>query len=171
MLTLPVLVLAGCATMNVSSYAERNFDPARYRTYGWGPSEELRTGDARLDNNELFDAAVRADVERALAAKGFVKAATGTPDLLVHYHASVGQEIDVREIDRGYAYCEDFDCRPYVYEAGTLFIDLVDPATRRLMWRGWAEGSVEGVIDDQTLLERRIADAVDRIAARLPRAM
>lgn len=170
-LLLPVVLLTGCATMNVDSYTEQNFDPQRYRTYAWAPIEELRTGDARLDNNEFFDTTVKEDVERALASKGFVKAAGGKPDLMVHYHASVTQEIDVREIDRAYAYCENFDCRPYVYDAGTLFIDLVDPATNRLVWRGWAEASVDGVIDDQDLLDQRIGEAVEQIGARLPRAM
>jgi hypothetical protein len=168
-LMLPVL-LTSCATMNVNSYRERNFDPQRYRTYAWAPAEELRTGDPRLDNNQIFDAAVREDIERLLASKGFMKAGTGKPDLIVHYHASVSQEIDVRELDRDYDYCENFDCRPYVYDAGTLFIDLVEPDSNRLVWRGWAEGSVDGVIDNQELLDARIAEAVEQIGQQLPRA-
>ena len=33
--------------------------------------------------------------------------------------------------------------QPYVYEAGTLLLDFVDTRTNRVVWRGWAEGSVE----------------------------
>jgi Domain of unknown function (DUF4136) len=48
-------------------------------------------------------------------------------------------------------------------------LDLVDAPTDTLVWRGWAEGSIQGAIDDQTLMEERIDEAVARILARLPR--
>lgn len=168
LLTLSVTALAACATMDVNSYAAPEFEPRQFRTYAWGPTDGS-TGDARLDNNEFFDAAVRADVERALAARGFVKV-SGEPDILVHYHASFTQKMDLRDLDLDYDYCDDNDCRPSVYDAGTLIIDLVRPGTNKLVWRGWAEGSMD-VIDNQDLLEERVAAVVARIAERLPRAM
>jgi len=170
LLAASAMLASACATMDVNSYAARDFTPQQFRTYAWGPNDISGTGDARLDNNEFLDAAVKSDVERELTARGFVKA-TGEPDLLIHWHANVVQEIDVRDLDREYEYCQNYDCRPYVYDAGTLFIDLVHAATNRLVWRGWAEGSVEGVVDNQDLLEERVSIAVARIAERLPRAM
>jgi hypothetical protein len=164
-------MVAACATMNVSSYVERGFEIRQYRTVDWGPPDTFSTGDPRLDNNRFFDERVRMQVEKELAARGFEKESSGTPDLLVHYHASVRQEIDVRDLDREYAYCEERDCRPYVYDAGTLFVDLVDPRTNKLVWRGWAEGSVEGGIDNQDWMEARVDEAVKRILARLPRRL
>jgi hypothetical protein len=166
-----ILLTAGCASMNVSAYVERGIDIRQYHTYNWGPPDTFSTGDARLDNNRFFDERIRAQVERGLASRGFQQATSGTPDLLVHYHASVTQEIDVRNIDREYAYCDDADCRPYVYDAGTLFVDLVDPRSTKLVWRGWAEGSMDGVVDDQEWLEARIDEAVARILERLPRGL
>jgi hypothetical protein len=44
----------------------------------------------------------------------------------------------------------------------------VDPRSNRLIWRGWAEGSFEGVIDNQEWLEKRIDETVARIMDRLP---
>jgi hypothetical protein len=164
-------MVAACATMNVSSYVERGFEIRQYRTFGWGTADTFSTGDPRLDNNRFFDERVRMQVEKELAARGFEKELSGTPDLLVHYHASVKQEIDVRNLDREYAYCEERDCRPYVYDAGTLFVDLADPRTNKLVWRGWAEGSVEGMIDNQDWMEARVDEAVTRILARLPRRL
>jgi uncharacterized protein DUF4136 len=58
-----------------------------------------------------------------------------------------------------------------VYDAGTLFVDLVDTRTNRLVWRGWAEGSVDGVIDNQEWMEQRIDHVVTRILQRLPRGL
>ena len=37
------------------------------------------------------------------------------------------------------------------------------------VWRGWAEGSIEGAIDDQQWMENRIDRAVTQILAKLPR--
>jgi hypothetical protein len=80
----------------------------------------------------------------------------------------VSQEIDIRQLDHPSSPCADHDCRPFIYDKGTLFVDLVDPHTHKVIWRGWAEGSIDGVIDHQAWLESRIDDAVAAILARLP---
>lgn len=165
---LSAALATGCASIRIGSFVERGVDIRQYHSYSWGPPDTFSTGDPRLDNNRFFDERVRAQVEKALAARGFSKAAAGDPDLLVHYHASVAQEIDVRNIDTRYGYCAQADCRPFVYDAGTLFVDLVDPGTNKVVWRGWAEGSVDGVIDNQAWMEARIDEAVARILAKLP---
>jgi hypothetical protein len=165
--TAVLAVLVGCAPVRVNSYAERAVDFSRYRTYAWSPTAHGPTGDPRLDNNRFFHERVIADVDSGLAARGYEKAATGEPDLVVHYHASVTQEIDLSVVDA--PYCDTNDCRPHVYEAGTLLFDLVDARTNRIVWRGWAEGSIEGIIDNQDLMEERIDQAVTRILAQLPR--
>jgi hypothetical protein len=155
--------------MTVKAYPERGFDPAQFHTYGWDEADSRYTGDPRLDNNPFFFARVQADVEKALAAKGFEKTTSGTPELLIHIHASVTQRIDVSHADEDYVDCED--CEPSAYEAGTLVLDFVDKRTNRTVWRGSAEGSLEGVIDNQDWLEARIDEAVTRILERLPSAV
>jgi hypothetical protein len=170
------LWLGGCATMTVNS----NFEGApaaqgQLRSYAWGPSDTTSTGDPRLDNNRFFDERVRAQVEKQLALRGFEKAASQPPDLLVHYHASITQEIDVRDLDKteprsdSDAQSVPPTCRNCVYDKGTLFIDLVEPNSHRLVWRGWAEGSVDGVVDNQKWMESRIDETVAKIFTRLPK--
>jgi hypothetical protein len=63
------------------------------------------------------------------------------------------------------------DCIPYVYDAGTLLLDLVDAKSNPLVWRAWAEGSIDGAIDNQDWMEARIDEAVGKIVARLPRRL
>lgn len=161
------LVLASCAAMSISSYVARDADFNRYRTYAWGPADTFGTGDPRLDNNTLFLERLQTAVDKELAARRFEKTSSGAPDLLIHYHASVSQRVDVNGADQKYGYCDD--CRPFVFDAGTLTVDLVDSRTNKLVWRGWAEGSLDGIIDDQKSMEQRIDDAVARILAKLPR--
>ncbi len=91
--------------------------------------------------------------------------------MLVHYHASITQKIDVRDRPGETAHCVQEDCGPFVYDAGSLVVDLTDSRTNRLLWRGWAEDSVDGMIDDQNYMERRIDAAVSRIMERLPRGL
>jgi hypothetical protein len=167
-LALAALVLTGCATMSIGSFAARNADFRQYRSYTFGAADTFSTGDPRLDNNEFFHNRVRADIAERLAARGFERRESGEPDLIVHYHASVTEELDIAATDRAYGYAEEGDDRPTVYDAGTLTIDFVDPGTKRVVWRGWAEGSLEGVVDDQAWLEERIDSAVSRILQRLP---
>jgi len=157
------VALAGCAS-TVSSYVARGVDLRAPRTYNWAPVEPRPTGDPRLDNNRFFEERVQAAVEKQLADRGFAKSAS--PDFLVRYHASVTQEIHVGGAERD-GQCEE--CRPEVFDEGTLLIDLLDAGTDRLLWRGWATGSVDGVVDDQKWMEQRIDDAVARIMRELPR--
>jgi len=158
--------LTACASMDVRSFVERGADVTRYRTYTWAAPDAQATGDPRLDNNPFFHERIQRAVEQRLNARAFEKTTADPPDLLVHYHASVTQQINSNGADQPYVSCED--CKPYVYDAGTIVVDLVDARTHRLVWRGWAEGSIDGVVDDQAWMEKRIDEAVARILERLP---
>lgn len=160
------LALAGCATTGVRSYLERGSDVGLYRTYAWGPPAVQTTGDPRLDNNRFFQERLEAAMELQLAARGFEKSAAA-PDLLIRYYASVEQQVNANGADRPFVSCED--CRPFVFDAGTIVVDLIDARTERLVWRGWQEGSIDGVIDNQQGMEKRIDQAVARIIEQLPR--
>jgi hypothetical protein len=165
-------ILTGCASMKVTSYTEPGIDFTQYRTYNWEPVAPLSTGDPRLDNNPFFQERVQVDVEKQLATRGFEKTTSAMPDLLIRYHASVRQRLEVNSTGRDTnGYCLSDDCRPYVYDKGALVLDLVDARTDRLIWRGWAEGSVEGTIDNQEWMEQKIDEVVARILERLPRRL
>ena len=162
------VVLGSCAPVRVNSYVGRDVDLRRYHTYAWAPADTFSTGDARLDNNTFFIERVQRAVDGHLRQKGFEKVAGGQPDVVIHYHARIGQRIDSGEFHPGQPGCQAGGCRPSVYDAGTLLIDFMDPRSNQLMWRGWAERGLDGVIDDQTWMDATIDDAVTRIMARLP---
>ncbi len=159
--------LGGCATMQVNSFVERGADVRQFKTYQWGAPDTWSIGDPRLDNNRFFDERVRARVEAELSRRGYEKA-PGKPDFVLHYHASVTQEISSIDLDRSVTPRADEDRRPTVFDKGTLFVDIVEPGSERLLWRGWAEGSIDGVVDNQRVMEEQIDKAVARIIAQLP---
>ncbi len=169
-LAVAVAVLAGCASMNVSSHIERGVNFAGFTTFEWGPPDNLPVGDPRLDNNPFFNDYVTGAIEKKMAEKGFQLSKAGGADLLVHYHASVNQRLDVYRADQPYGYCYG-DCEPQVvdFEQGTLVIDLVDAKTKKVIWRGWAQDTMTGVIDDQERLKKQVDEGVTKMMQLLPR--
>lgn len=170
---LSALALSACAArMTVSSHVEHGLDFSRYRTFDWGPADALPTGDPRLDQDPFFKDHVQGAVERGLSAKGLMLPASGSPDLLIHYHAHISKRIDVNRIDHvyGYGYCSQPGCPSDVvqYEAGTLVLDIVDAKTNQLIWRGWAQNSVADMLEDRDVMAKTIDEAVARMLLRLP---
>jgi uncharacterized protein DUF4136 len=162
-LLLALAAAPGCAPIHVHAYAERGVSWT-FRTYAWAPDAAVATGDPRLDNNRFFIDQVRASVDRELAARGFELAPGAAPDVLVHFHASITQEIEIAATDR-FEHC--YNCGATIYDAGTLVIDLVDARTSRLAWRGWVE-KLNPVIDNQDWMDETIDWAVARIMKQLP---
>lgn len=161
---------AGCATLTYSAHVERGITFTDYVTYDWGPSDTFPVGDPRLDNNPFFKDYVMGAVEKRLQAKGYERVLSGAPDLLVHYHASVNQKVDVYEVDTQYGYCYG-NCQPQIvdFEQGTLVIDLIDVKTSKVVWRGWSQDTMNGVIDNQTRLEKQVDEGVTKMMSLLPR--
>ena len=164
------LAVTACATtMSVSSHVERGLDFSRYRSFAWGPADALPTGDPRLDQNPFFKDHVQGAVEKHLALRG-IPVTAGDADLLIHYHANITRRIDLNQADRAYGYCAAGDCAPMPvdYEAGTLVLDIIDARTNRLIWRGWAQNSVEDLLHDPDRMAKTIQDGVTRMLRRLP---
>ena len=165
--------IAGCAPIRVSSHVDRERDFTRYRTFDWGRADALPAGDARLERDAFFQDHIQGAIERNMAARGFERAAaTVEPDVRVHFHAVIDRRLDVNRLDSQSGYCGVNDCQAGVseYEEGTLVIDMIDVRSNRLVWRGWAQDSVEGVLENQDRLARKIEDAVRLMFMRLPAA-
>ena len=164
-------VAAGCAPVRVSSHVDRARDFTQYRTFDWGAPDALPAGDPRLERDAFFQDHIQGAIERHLAARGLERAdAAAVPDVRVHFHAVVDRRLDVDRLDVQSGYCDGGDCRAGVsdYERGTLVVDLIDVRTNRLVWRGWAQDSVDGVLDNQDRMARKIEDAVRLMFERLP---
>ncbi|MGE0041065.1 MAG: DUF4136 domain-containing protein [Vicinamibacterales bacterium] len=173
-LVVTTAALTACASaMDVGSHVDRALDFSAYRTYDWGPADALPTGDPRLDQNALFKDRVQGAVERQLAARGIQLVTGGAPDLLIHYHASITEKLDINRADRTYGYCAGEDCPPdtIASEAGTLVIDFMDARTDKLVWRGWATNSVKDLLGDPDEMARTIDEAVQRMLAQLPASL
>jgi hypothetical protein len=168
-------LLAGCSPIQVTTDYDPAVSFAAYRTYAWIPHSQQRTGDARLDSSLLHDR-IREAVERHLAAKGYTKAESGSPDFLVTYHVAIRGKLNVTTMSN-YGYGPGWRAArvgaagttTFVqeYDEGSLLVDIVEPAKRHLAWRGSAKAQVP---ETSTSEERtaRIDEAVGKILAGFP---
>ncbi|HKT80108.1 MAG TPA: DUF4136 domain-containing protein [Vicinamibacterales bacterium] len=165
-------VAGGCASaISVSSHFDRAQDFKLYRTYDWGPADALPTGDPRLDRDPFFKDYFQGAVARQLARKGLeLVPLGGKPDLLIHYHANISDRMDVDLADRASGYCANEVCpaESVWYEAGTLVLDFMDARSTKLVWRGWAQNDVAGMLRDRDEMARTIDRAVVKMMQRYP---
>lgn len=164
----PFLAMLGlvtaCATIDVGA----NFDPATavapYTTFDFNVREEAPTGDPRLDGNPFFETRLLAAIEFEMAAKGLRRNAD-SPRLLVHYHASVDRRLDVIQTDRAGGYVTD-TVGYAEWEEGTIVVDVVDAASKRVIWRGWARSDLAGVLSDPHTMDRYVQQVVHKMFER-----
>lgn len=165
------LTLSGCASMNVSSHVMRGLDFTQYHSWQWASADAVPASDARLDN-PFFQDHFQGAVERELSKRGLVQTQSdgAMPDLLVHYHANVTPALAVNNGDPTVGACYDENCNVRVIEneTGTMMLDVIDAHTNRLVWRGWAQTGIEGVLDHPARLDARIQKAVKGMFARFP---
>lgn len=160
--------VAACAPLQVNTYSRFDDHAALYRTYEWQAPLARRVGDARLDGESVFAGYVTAAVDERLRKHGLEPAPAGTADVVVRWSAATAQRTFVA--DRAAAdRCED--CGIDLFDEGVLVIELVDPGTNQMLWRGWARCAIDGLVADQERVERRIDEAVARILAELPRSV
>jgi hypothetical protein len=86
---------------------------------------------------------------------------------------SINTRVDVNAADREYGYCYDETCgtRVHEYEAGTLILDFVDTRTNRVVWRGWAQDAVQGMLESRDVMARKIDEAVTRMLEQFPKGL
>lgn len=166
------MIAAACAPMHVGSHVDQERDFGRYRTYDWGPADALPPTDPRFAHNSFFQDHIQGAIERNMAARGFERVAPGeTPDVRVHFHAVIDRRLDVNQLDSHTGYCTGGNCGAGLadYDEGTLVVDVIDAHTNRLVWRGWARDSVEGVLENKDRLVAKIEEAVRLMLEQLPR--
>lgn len=166
---LTALVL-GCG---IAIRAGADFQPGTsfetYRTFGWGSADELPTGDPRLDNNPFFQERMRLAIADELLRLGFVYDER-SPDLLVHYHASIRERVDVYAVDEELGYNPEYGPGTQViqYDEGTILVDIADADSKRILWRGWAQSDLGSVIEDRDATEKNLRESMKLMFAELP---
>jgi hypothetical protein len=136
--------------------------------------------------NSISNRALRADLAREFAGLGYV-ATDSNPDFCVAYYASTKQQLDVSYWDYGYSWQPRWwsgwgrrwgrgwgpdwgmQTAPIVtkYTEGTLIVDVFDPKTKDLLWRGQGIAPVSA---NEQVYEQDLKKAVEAVVDKFPAA-
>jgi hypothetical protein len=116
-----------------------------------------------MTNRELIN-----DLTRAFEGRGYVVNATN-PDFTVAYYASTREKLDLNTWNYGYSWRRW--PRQYVdvtqYTEGTVIVDIIDPASKELLWRGQG---VSAVSSDPAKYASELNKTVTAILSKFPQA-
>jgi hypothetical protein len=126
----------------------------------------LSPQDPMLQNSITYQA-MREELRQALEGRGYTPATGGAADLDVAYYATAQPKLDVQTWNYGYTW-RGFPRRAVdvtQYEQGTVLVDVIDPHTHELLWRGQG---VAPVSTNPTKYSDELRHAVDAIVKKFP---
>ena len=192
-----VLALTACASVDVRTVTSPGANLTALHTFAvmLQPARRLSAAQSTNDPmlvNSISNRALRTDLVKAFENRGYVL--SDKPDFTVAYYASAKEKLDVTYWDYGYWYYPSwwdgmspvfgndttswwdgsgFYDRGYPpsvteYTQGTVIVDVVDPSTRELLWRGQGVATVS---DDEAQYEQDLWKTVTAILEKFPRAV
>ncbi len=159
------LLTLRAAAQEVTYDFDRNTDFGGIRTYAWIKGETL---DDPFNHQRIVSA-----VDSQLAAKGLRQVGLDQhPDAYVAYHAIFRTEVQVSGASSAWGATRvgasrSGTARTEEVVRGTLVIDLLNPATRALLWRGIASREVDLMANPDTR-EKNITRTVGRLLKNYP---
>lgn len=184
-LLLPVL-LSACVVASGVVHTNAIFAPgaklAKYTTYAWYQEQPVAPAAYEEGYSGSLNKNIRQAIEKELQQRGYKKVdAAAKPDVLLAYDVSVSvpEEKDKPEnfapgFGYSYGYMSGFryrykdaglpGYRPVdLFKEGTLIIDMVNPTTDALVWRGWTEGSISNFKAGYRKVQQQVADVLDKL--------
>lgn len=174
-LLLPLLlVLASCSSLKVTHDYDSQADFTKYKTFAFSEDAmKLPVGD--LNRDRILKA-----VETEMTAKGFTK--SDAPDVLIDIHVKAEEKVDATATTTGsgyrggyygrYGYGGGFSTTQINYNEyieGTLFVNMVDKGTEKIVWQGRATKTIDEDVSAQKR-EQNINYAVKQIFIKYPPA-
>jgi hypothetical protein len=176
-----ILALTACASVDVRSLTSPNANLRALHTFRVMQNAKPRSPGAQSANdpmlvNSISNRALRADLVNGFESRGYVL--SDNPDFAVAYYASTKEKLDVTYWDYGYAYYPRWwsgwgpvmgppDPMVAQYTQGTVIVDVIDPNTKELLWRGQG---VAAVSDDEAQYEQDLLKTVTAILDKFPQA-
>jgi hypothetical protein len=185
-----VLALGACSSSPITvSTNHAAIDFSGFKTYAWlhaGVTEE------NGKSSDIIDGKVKTIVDADLGAKNFTKVAKESADFYVNYNVTTQEKTDIKTYNsyggyypgyhsygaygpgRNYVYYDSRMAMPTVQEAviteyvqGTLIIDIVDPETNKLVWRGTGGKHLQDTATPEER-EKIIKEMVAKLLAQYP---
>jgi hypothetical protein len=156
------LTLSACSSIPVSHDFEQGFDFSGLKTFAWESNEDNSWGVA--GSNQLLDRRIRGAIENGLVSRQFSQVDAAQADFLISYNVVVDQRIRSSNLSGGVSVGRSSRGRHgsigigtgsqvHTYEQGTLYIDVVDVASDKLVWRGVSSQALPDLSDPQRLTD------------------
>jgi hypothetical protein len=159
-LILILLAASGAYAQKVTVEFDQSADFTKYKTFAIRDGQ-LNSKNPAL-NSELVKKQIEADIVKGLTAKGLTMV-SGPSDLNVRYRFGSARKMETEAYPAGW---RGFGTRivRVPYAEGTLVIDLRDPSTKSLVWRGIASEEKS----DATKIEGKVNDMVKKSLEKYP---
>lgn len=155
---------------------DRSYDFSKLRTWDFKVLNRMPTDP--VGTNSLWNQRIRDGVEQHFAAIGFKRINDGNPDFLLSYFMGIKEKYDIRYIDYGFPgrlglwgrWGRWYGWRPgngqldvwrpgndqvdvwrIPYNESTLVIDVIDPHTNQLVWRGYNTQTIDFDKSEKTI--------------------
>jgi len=123
-------------------------DFTKYKSYTWVEIQGAEKPD------QILDTQIKQAIDKAMAAKGFTKAAGDTADLAIGYQVALTQQQQWNAYSTG-----GYGARRYgggmgtatstTINIGTVALDMYDAAAKELVWKGQASKTVSNEKDPE----------------------
>ena len=140
---------------------DRSYDFAKLKTYDI-PAQSRAPNDP-LGANPINERRVQAALDSQLVAHGYTRDSGGKLDFVVAYHAATRNRLDVQEWGYGPGRWGRRRLDVNEYTQGTLVVDIVDAASKQLIWRGSASGTIEPKEADKKI-KKAVAKLIEQFA-------
>ena len=165
-----MVVAFGCSTFSYQYDYDPEVNYTGLKTFNW------ITLSVQKDIYTLNDTRIQEAVNAQLEVKG-CKMTTDNPDFLISIHVTKEEKEDVMTLNSSYReramymhggpYSVGPQVGVYQYEEGTLILDLVDPKSMEMIWRGIAQGEVRNYSSPVKRYER-IDEVVQKVLSNFP---
>ena len=154
LLSASMLLIAATTWASISTDYDHNVSFANVKTYSWGKVETA---------NSIWDERVKSAIDSQLAAKGWTQVASGG-DVVVNAFGKTKAEHTMntfydgfggggwgwRGFGGGLGGFGESTTTVDTYKVGTVVVDMFDPNTKNLIWRGVATGTLSKNPDKNT---------------------
>ena len=154
--------VASAASVDANYLPETDFSV--YHTYRWVGIDDLPASDA------ITDQQIKRAVDKQLAAKGWTRTDAQDADTLVAYQLAVEERQQIH-VYGGYGYGWGWGGPTSVSQSttnyGTLTLDVYDPKSKMLVWRGTATDTLRKKVDPEKR-QARIDKAMAKLLKKFP---
>jgi hypothetical protein len=136
--------MASCSSVQVSYDYDKSADFTKYKTYDY--TEETKTLGG--DNGQLIKQRLLSSVDQEMTSRGYTKS-EGNADLMIELHIKTQQRTTATAYNTGgygyyrYGNMGTTSINYNEYTDGTLFINVVDKSTDKLIWQGRGTKTLE----------------------------